>query len=788
MMRALDRKLFRDLARMKMQAFAIVLVVASGIALFVGMAATSRALTLSKQRYYADNRFTDVWSRLSRAPDSIVTRLAAIPDVAAVEGRLVAQGVLDLPGVAEPATGLFISIPAMSGHRLNDLYIRRGRHVESGNPDEVLVNESFAEKNGIGPGDVVRAVIAGHQVVLQIVGVALSPEFLMSVPPGGLVPDERRFGVFWLAHDRLADLLDLRGAVNNIAIQLSNTRAEPSVIAALDRELEPYGGEGAFGRTSQPSDVMLEDHIRPLTALAAVVPAIFLGVAVFLVNVVLSRLVATERSQIGMMKAFGYSNARLARHYLLLVLSIIASGIVFGIPIGVWLGRLMSTWFATFFRFPVLVFRVEWPIVFGGAAVMLGMSALGALWTLRTVIAMPPVVAMSPAVPTYRPTVMDRLAAATRVLSPATRMILRSMTRHPARALLTAAGLSAAISIVVLGGFLSDTIERIIDVRFQAQERQDMSVVLTQPRSLEKWRDFETLPGVRRAEPYRAVAARIHAAGQTKDVRLLGLDPSSQLRRIVDTNYQATSVAPEGVLINAWLATQLGLHRGQDVTIEIRERQRRLVTTRIVGVVDEPVGTDMYMDLRALGRLLEEPNTFSAVNLLVDPAHQLELYAVLKRAPMALGVESRKIALTNFRAMPDQSIGFIRRIETIFAVIIAFGVVYNTARIAVAERAHELATLRVLGFTRSEISAVLLGEIGILAATAVPLGCALGYGLSVFVASAVSTALLRMPVVVTPPTYAFAILVFATAALGSALVVRRRLDHLDLVQVLKVRE
>jgi putative ABC transport system permease protein len=401
---------------------------------------------------------------------------------------------------------------------------------------------------------------------------------------------------------------------------------------------------------------------------------------------------------------------------------------------------------------------------------------------------MPPSVAMSPPAPTYRPMLFDRLGAMRRVLTPAMRMIFRSLSRHPLRTLVTTAGLSAAVSIVVLGGFLSDAIERIIDVRFQAQQHQDLTVVLAHPRSLEIWRDFTILPGVRRAEPYRAVAARIREAGKVKDVRLIGLEPSSQLRRVVETNYREIQVPPDGVLINAWLATQLNLRRGQQITIEIRERDRRLVTTHIVGVVDEPVGTDLYMDLRGLGRLLEEPNTFSAVNLLVDPAGQAQLFSLLKRAPQALGVESRKIALTNFRAMPDQSIGFIRKIETIFAVIIAFGVVYNTARIAVAERAYELATLRVLGFTRGEISAVLLGEVGILAAAAIPLGCLIGYGLSLIVASGVSTALLRMPVVLTLPTYAFAILVFVTAALASALVVRRRLDHLDLVQVLKVRE
>ena len=785
---ALDRKLVRDLAKMKMQALAIALVVASGIALFVGTATTSRALRLSEERFYEDHRFAHVWSRLARAPETVATRLSAIPGVAAVEGRLVAQGVLDLPHVAEPATGLFIAIPPTAGHRLNDVYIRRGRHLESGSANEVLVNEAFAEKNGLAPGDVVRAIIAGHQVVLQIVGVALSPEFVMPVPPGGLVPDERRFGVFWLAHDRLADLLDMQGATNDIAIRVSATESEASIIAAVDRELEPYGGQGAFGRTSHPSHVMLEDHIKPLSALAIVVPAIFIGVAVFLINVVLSRLITTERTQIGMMKAFGYSNTSVARHYLLLVLSIISSGIALGVPIGVWMGRFMSAWFATFFRFPVLVYRLELPIVVGGAAVMLGASALGALWTLRGVIDMPPVVAMSPPAPTYRPTVIDRLGLIMRLCAPSTRMILRSVTRHPGRALSTAAGLSGAIAIVILGGFLADAIDRIIDVRFRAQQKQDLSVVLAQARSLETWRDFESLPGVRLAEPYRAVSARLLVGERFQDVRLIGLEASSQLRLIVDKNYKTMSVPPEGALINAWLAAQLGLRPGQPVAIEIRERQRRVVSTRIAGLIDEPVGTDVYMNLRTLGRLLEEPNTFSAVNLFVDPVRELELFSILKRAPQALGVETRKIALANFRAMPDESIGFIRRIETIFAVIIAFGVVYNTARIAVAERAHELATLRVLGYTRGEISAVLLGEVGVLAVPAIPIGCVLGFGLSVMVTSAVSTNLLRMPLVVAPPTYAFAILVFAAAALGSALVVRRRLDHLDLVHVLKVRE
>jgi putative ABC transport system permease protein len=787
-MRALDQKLLRELARLKMQAFAIVLVVASANALFVGTATASRALRLSEEQYYDAQRFAQVWSRLSQAPASITSSLTAIPGVAAVEGRLVAQGVLDLPHVNEPARGLFISIPPRPGHVLNDVYIRRGRHVEANGLNEALVSEAFADRNGLKPGDKVGAVIAGQHVALHIVGVALSPEFIMQIPPGGLIPDDRRFGVFWLTRDRLAELLDLREAVNDIAIRLSQQASEPGVIAAVDRVLDPYDGQGAYGRGSQPSHVMLENHIKPVAALAVVVPSIFLAVAVFLVNMVLSRLVATDRAQIGMMKAFGYSNARLARHYLLLVLSIVGAGIVLGVPVGVWLGHLMSTWFGTFFRFPVLVFRVEASIVAIGALVMVVSATLGTVATLATIVRMPPIVAMAPAAPTYRPTRVDRVGILLRTGAPPVRMIVRSLSRRPLRALLTAGGMALAIAIVVFGGFTADALARVVDVRFQRQEREDLSVVLAHARSLERWEGIEALPGIRLAEPYRAVPVRVHGAGRVKDATVIGLEPSSRLRRLVDMHYGTMSVPPDGVVMSAWLASRAGVRPGDAVALEIREGRRRVVTTRVAGLIDEPLGASLYMNLQTLGRVLDEPNTFTALNVLADPAREDELYAVLKRAPQVLGVDFRKYSIVNFRSMGDETVAFIRRIEIVFAVIIAFGVVYNTTRIALAERAHELATLRVLGFTRGEISAILLGEVGALALPAIPLGCLVGYGLSSFLSVSLSSDLFRFPLALEPRTYAFGVAVFLVASIASALVVRRRLDRLDLVAVLKARE
>ena len=788
--RALDRKLLRDLARLRTQAVAIALVVAAGTAVFIGTAATARALRLSQEKYYADHRFAHVWTRLVRAPEGVLRQLAEVPSVAAVDGRLVAQGVIDVPGIEEPATGLFIGIPPAHGHVLNDVYVRRGRHVEASDVDEVLIAEAFADRNRLKPGDTIGAVIAGHQIRAQVVGVALSPEFIMQIQPGGLIPDDRRFGVFWMSRDRLESLLDLRGAFNDVALRLSAGADLPAVLVAVDRVLDPYGGQGSYARSTQPSHVMLEAHIRPVAALAIVVPAIFLAVAMFLINVVLSRLVTTERTQIGMLKAFGYSNGRLIRHYLLLAAIIAGGGYAIGVPIGVWLGRVMSVWFATFFRFPTLVFTVEPVFLVIAAIAMLGSSALGAFVSVRMVARMTPVVAMTPPAPIYRPTWFDHSNLAKRLLrAPAARMILRNVTRHPVRALLTAGGMSLAIAIVVFGGFTADALARVVDVRFQHEERQDLTVVLREPRSLERqWEGLADLPGVRLAEPSRTVPARLHVAARVQDVVVVGLDPQTRLRRLMDMRYDIATIPPDGVVIGAWLATQLGIRRGDTVALEIRQGRRRTVTARVTGLIDEPLGRYVYGDLRTIGRLLEEPGTFSAVSLSIDPAHANELYSTLKRAPAVLGVEFRKSSLLNFRAMGDQSVAFIRKIELVFAVIIAFGVVYNTARIAVAERAHELATLRVLGFTRQEISSILLGEIGALAAPAIPLGCLFGFLLSSWLAGALSSELFRFPVVLDARTYGFAIGVFAMAALLSALVVRRQLDRLDLVAVLKARE
>ncbi len=785
-MRALDRKLLRDLWRMRIQAIAIALIVASGLGLFLAMFTAYRSVRASEDQFYSEQRFADVWSSLARAPRTVARELAAIPGVAAVDARIVAPAILDVPGLAEPGSALVIGIPSMPAHAVDDLYLRRGRHVEPGHAGEVLISEAFAETNRLGPGSTLPAVIDGRNVKLQVVGIALSPEYVMPIAPSG-INDDRRFAVAWMARDELETMVDKRDAFDDVALRLAPGADARAVITEVDRVLAPYGGRGAYGRDSQPSNTMIEEHVVMLRSLALIVPSVFLLVAAFLVNVVLSRVIATQREQVGMLKAFGYSNARVALHYFELTLAIVGIGVVIAVPVGAWLGHGIAGFFSGMFRFPVLVFRVEPSIVAIGAAITIGAASAGALGALRRVAAMPPIVAMSPEVPAFRRSLVDRLGIS-RMLSSASRMIVRNLTRRPLRSVLAIVGMAFAVAIVVLGTAMSDGIARTIDVAFQRERREDVSIQLAHPRALGTAHDFLALPGVVRAEPIRFVPTRVVTNGGDQDVIVVGMQAGGTLRHVVESSYRERPPVSDGITMTRWLANRVGLHRGDLARIEIRENQRRMVTARVIEIVDEPLFNAIYIELGGLGRMLGEPETYSGVNLTIDPAHERELYAALKRLPAAASVDLRRAAIASFRQTSDRVVRFMRQIEIVFAIIIAFGVVYNTARIALAERGRELATLRVLGFTRGEVSAILLGEVGALAIPAIPLGAVLGYFLSGLVMRSMSGVRMHVPLVVESASYAFAIVVFVVAATVSALVVRRGLDRIDLLATLKARE
>lgn len=788
-MKALTRKLLRDLVIMRGQAIAIALVVAAGVAVFVAMMSAYDSLVRSRASFYDDRRFADVFARADRAPASVTARLAEIPGVARVAARVTTEATLELPGIDEPIAGRILSIEPDREPTLNALHVRSGRLPEPGRNAEVVVNEAFAKARSLRLGDRLGALVNGRRQELVITGVVLSPEYVDTVAAGQIIPDDARFGVVWMAEEPLAAALDMRGVHNDFAIALARGASEADVVDAVDRVLAPYGGAGAFGRARHPSDYLLVEKLRGVRTSATIIPAIFLAVAAFLLNVVLSRVVATERTQIATLKAFGYTSGEIARHYVRFALVLAGAGTALGVALGAALGQGMLSIYRGYYFFPLLPLTITPRTIAIAVTVTLLAAAAGALTAVRRAAREAPAEAMKPEPPArFTRTFVERLGLG-RLLSPASRMVLRHMARRPVRVLLSIVGMAFAAAILVVGTFTVDAMRHAFDIQFSAAQGEDATVQFVKAISADAANDVAHLPGVLRVEPLRAVGVALHARSRTRYGSILGLRRSGDLRRLVDERYVVHPIPEDGLVLGRMLADKLGVRRGDRVTVEPVTGDRTPRDVVVATVVDEVIGGGgAYMDLDALRRLLGEGSVITGALVSLDRREESVFYERVRRVPAIASVALRRAQGELFERMLAQNIGAMRTIEIIMAAIIAFAVVYNNARIALAERSRELASLRVLGFSRREVARILLGEILVSTSVAIPLGLLLGYGMAAGVVGAYATDLMRIPLLVSDSTYALAALTVAVSAALSALIVRRRVDHLDLVGVLKTRD
>jgi len=433
-MAPLNRKLLRDLWRLRGQVFAIAAVMAAGIGVLVMALTTVDALRETALAYYERHAFAHVFARVERAPDYLAERIRHLPGVQTVETRVVHTAILDVTGFEEPVIGQLVSVPGRGAPQLNRLAMRSGRYPRAGAGavDEAVVSEPFADAHGFRVGDRLRAIINGRWRELSVVGIALSPEYVYAIAPGALMPDDRRFGVIWLGREALQGAFGLEGAFNEVSVSLLRGTDPQTVIERLDDMLGRYGGVGAYSRADQLSNWFLMNEIEQLRTLASILPTVFLLVAALLTRMVLARLVAVERSEIGLLKAFGYRNRDIAAHYVKLVVAIGAVGVVGGWLVGFWLGRYETRLYAEFYRFPFLLYHPGPRAFVIAAAVSLGSALVGALGAVREAAALSPAQAMQPPAPSLfrRGGVAERSVG--RRLDQPTRIVLRQILPGPA--------------------------------------------------------------------------------------------------------------------------------------------------------------------------------------------------------------------------------------------------------------------------------------------------------------------------------------------------------------------
>ena len=784
----LDLKLLRDIKRMKGQILAVSLVMACGLAMMIMSSSLVLSLESTRDAYYAKKRFADAFSDLKRAPNALRSRLMEIPGVSVVETRVTGRLTLDLPGMVEPADGTIISIPDDRPQQLHQLFLRRGRLPATDSQNEVVVGEVFAEAHGFEPGDQLEVIIWGARERLTITGIALSPEFVFEARPGDSLPDPRRFGVFWMNERELANVFELDGAFNSVLVDVAPGTPIPGVLAALDRILAPYGGMVAYARNDHGSAKRLDDELNVLHALSLAFPAVFLSIAAFMSSAVLTRVIRLQREQIAQLKALGYSSGQVGWHYLKFALVIVVVGTLIGSLAGFTLGRAVVQVYHKFFRFPSLTFHPDYLAV-GTAFMACTVAALaGVTGAVRQAVKLPPAEAMRPEAPAeFRTSLLERFGLKS-LASPSLRMAMRNIERRPWQSFFAAFGLALATGIPIVPGAMRDAIDHLMDFQWDMAARQNVSVNLIEPGSGSALNDMAHLPGVISTEEYRVVPARLRFGHQSRRLAVTGMIPDARLHRLLDISGTPVPLPSSGLLISAKLGEILGAKPGDTVTLEIQEGRRPVVEAVIEGMVTDYTGVAAYMDIDALHRMMKEGRTISGAHLTVDGLQWPLFLEKVKESPRIASLSIKSASRQSFRKSTAEMINLLQALYFSFAIIVSFGVVYNSARIALSERSRELATLRVVGFNHREVAAVLISELVVLTLVALPVGLLIGTGLARGIITAASTETVRLPFVIGARSYATAVLVVLISSTVSFAVVSRGLRHLDLLGVLKARD
>ncbi len=783
----LNKKLFRDLWRIKGQALAIASVIAVGIMLFVLMDGSVRSMEESKRAYYERYRFAEIFAPVKRAPNHVLRDIAELPGVATVEGRINGGALIDRPGM--PAIrAQVLSLPLFGRPKLNDILLTGGRMIDPARGDEILLLEGFAVAHNFAPGDKLKATMNGAQRTFIIAGLAQAPEFVFTAAPGEFIPDDKRFAVMWMSEEALEAAFDLDGAFNEALIVKSHGAIEAAIIDRLDMLLAPYGGVGAYGRADQMSNRILTEELDGRAASAATVPPLFLAVAAFLLNIVITRMIQAEREKIGLIMAFGYTHAEILWHYFKFIIIIALSGGIMGCIAGVWLGAGMAEIDQEFYKLPFLVFHIKLQTILIAMAISALAASVGLFVAYRQIASLTPAVAMRPPAPPDYSRFAGRSGWLKSALDQPTRMVLRGLMRRPMRGVTACLAIGVAMGLSAAMQNLMTSFNYLLDANFTIINRSDATVSFIEPLSYKTIYELKRIDGVMHVEPFRIAPVILRNGLYKHRSTINGMIVDPTLDRAVDKEMRTIYVREDGVIISKSLAKILNIEPGDDLTVEVREGRRPTLTLPVAAFAESFLGSAAYFEIGALNKALKEQGRVSGAYITFDPALGDDINEKLKAMPAVAGVTLNAQARQSFQSLMNQGAGAMRFTMAFVAIIITVGVVYNSARVAFAERERDLASLRVIGFTRGEAAFVLLGELAIIILVALPIGAIVGFLLSTLVSSAFSTEMYTIPNQINPRGYGEAALFVILAALLSGWLVQRDVNRLDLVSVLKTRE
>ena len=784
---SLNKKIFRDLFKIKGQCFAIATVIACGISLLIASFSTITTLETSMNTFYNLSRFGDIFATVKHAPNHLLRQIRNIPGVSTVEARIGIYSVLDIPGLKEPAAGIILSIPEHTSPVLNIPILLSGKYPAEESLNEITISESFAKAHNFQLGDHFHAIINSKKRQLLIVGIALSPEFVYALSPGALMPDDKRFGAMWMSYRSLAAAYNKEGAFNNLTLKVHQGSQPREIMRKLDQTLKPYGGSNANQRKDQISHFFLSNELTQLRTTGTIIPPIFLMIAAFLLNIIISRLVTIDREQIGLLKSFGYNKYDIGWLYIKLVMVIILVGLSLGIILGLWLSDVMIYAYGQYFKFPTSVKTINQSVIIISGLITFAFGAVGSVGAVISAMSLAPAIAMKPPSPTpYRSNYLSVLINNLQISQPS-RMIFRHLIRFPLRGTLTVIGSSMSVAIMIIALFLLDSIEAVVESYFSHQNRQDITIWFNEASSSNIENSIKKLPGVLQTQFVSSASVTIKNRGIAVQTSLVGRSMDTELSRLHD-GQQPTLEPIKGVILSQNLAKELNVKAGDNVILEAKENPNAIVEVPVIKVIQLYLGKGAFMHVDQIAQFFGRRKTANAVHTLIDNKYSNELYDILKSIPAVSGVILQNTIRESFKNTIDNTIGTAISFYVVLASLISFGVSYNTARIALSERTRALASLRVMGFTNQEVAYILMGELGCLMLLSLPVGCILGYLIALSLTPLLETELYSFPFTIDYSTYGVALIVTAIASAFCMLIIRKQVFDLDLISALKARE
>ena len=790
-MSVLNKKLFRGIWRARGQAIAVAMVVLCGAASYICMASAHRNLLLTRDTYYSEYRFADFEIHLERAPLRSVFKLENISGVRQARARIVKDVNVDIEGEDEPRIGRIVSMPERREPVLNDICLVAGRYFDKGVLNEVILSDRFAQSNGLALGDRIHISVGSKKHALRIVGLGLSPEYVYMIRNiQEMIPNLERFGILWVPNDFAETALAMEAACNNIIGLADAPERLDQILDDAEKLLEPYGVFAKTTREEQISSRFLADEIKGLEVSAKVVPAIFLGIAALILLVLLNRMVRKERTEIGLLKAYGHANASVAWYYLKFALVLAIAGCVGAFFVGQWLAKGMVGMYVEFYQFPLLRARIYPDVLARSMGISVVAAMLGALSAARHAVRIAPAESMRPEAPRHAHRIwLERFDLLWRNLSFTWKMIARNVSRNAFRAGLSVFGVAVSTGVIIMGFFSMDSLSYMLRFQFSEAQREDVKVNFPIERGKDAYYEVRRFDHVRRAEPVLQYPFEVRSRWRKKDTFVIGLPRHAQLQKLLDEKRREVDVGERGLVLSKHLAEDLGVNPGDSVTLKpLMGRITKEQQVTVSKVVRQYLGTSAYMNLDALSRLLDEPFAMNAALLRVDPDKEHALNVSLKDV---VGVSAVEIKEDSYAAMLDtlaSSMEIMSVTLCIFAGVIACAVIYNVTAVALAERQRELASLRVLGFTTAEVGRIVYHENFLLAALGILLGIPFGMSICWLLVELYDTELYRLPLHFEPRSFLVATILIIIFVVLANLAVRHKIARLDMVEVLKARE